>query len=432
MRVAILGAGPMGLAVACRLARAGVRPVLFEADSVPGGMSASFDFDGVQIERYYHFINLPDTALFDLLREQGLEDELRWQSTRMGLFLPDSHGKARLYEWGNPLALLRFPGVSFLTRLRYGLHAFSCKFLKDLDALDDQSAADWIRRWEGNEGYDRLWKPLFEKKFFELADPLSAAWIASRVRRVANSRASLMEERLGYLEHGTQCLMDSMVQTITTHGGEVRLATPVTTVKPTHSSGYSVLWKDGEEDFDVVVSTIPLPLLPELMPELPSAYLERVRSIRNVGCACALFRLREPLTDKFWLNANMPTWDVPGIIEYSNLRPMASAHVYVPFYMPHTHPLWKADDATILDRARTCLQDVNPKAAAGEEAARLFRYTWAQPVCPPGFRRQLPPYDTGLHCVFAADTSHSFPEDRSINESVRIGGELAQCVLQQA
>lgn len=430
MRVAVLGAGPMGLVTACRLARAGASPVVFEADSVAGGMSASFDFDGVQLERYYHFINMPDTALFGLLREQGMEDALRWQPTRMGFFRPDPQGHGRLYEWGNPLALLRFPGVSLLTRIRYGLHAFSCKFLKNLDALDDESAADWIRRWEGREGYNALWKPLFEKKFFELADPLSAAWIASRVRRVANSRASLMQERMGYLEHGTQSLVDSLIRTIETHGGEVRLSMPITRVRSTPTP--EVHWDGGKQTFDAVVSTVPLPLVPELIENLPAGWRKQAGSIHNIGCACALFRLREPLTDMFWLNADMPDWDVPGIIEYSNLRPMSAAYVYVPFYMPHTHPLWKADDATVLNRARHCLRDVNPAAVAGEEAAQLFRYTWAQPVCPPGFRHQLPSYATGLPGIFAADTSHSFPEDRSINESTRIGEELAQCVLQQA
>ena len=156
--------------------------------------------------------------------------------------------------------------------------------------------------------------------------------------------------------------------------------------------------------------------------------MERVRLLRNIGCACALFRLAEPCTKNFWLNIDMPEWDINGIIEYSNLRPMRKAHVYVPFYMPHSHPNWTAPDDDILAKAREYLKSVNPGAAASEEAARLFRYEFAQPVCSPGFRHVLPPYETGARHVFAADTTHSFPEDRSINESVRIAGELAELV----
>ena len=50
----------MGLATAWALARAGVSVEVFEAGPVVGGMSASFDFEGTRIERYYRFICTPD------------------------------------------------------------------------------------------------------------------------------------------------------------------------------------------------------------------------------------------------------------------------------------------------------------------------------------------------------------------------------------
>ncbi|OIO01448.1 MAG: hypothetical protein AUJ49_07775 [Desulfovibrionaceae bacterium CG1_02_65_16] len=417
----------MGLATAHRLLRAGVRAHVYEADDRPGGMSASFDFDGLALERYYHFINLPDEQLFALLRELGLEDKLRWSATRMGFFRLDTAGIPRLRRWGNPVALLRFPDVSLVTRLRYGLHAFSCKFLKDLTPLDDVAADDWFRRWEGREGYDVLWRFLFEKKFFHLSTPLSAAWIASRIRRVANSRSSLMEERLGYLEGGTSVLIDALARGIEGLGGTLRLNAPVRRVAARPGGGVSLQVGGETLDYDAAISTIPLPYVPALAPDLPKAYAERVRRVRNVGCACALFRFDRPLTDNFWLNVDLPGFDAPGVIEYSNLRATrewgGDGIVYVPFYMPHDHPNWTRPDAELLDMARAALVRINP--AARERHARVFRYEYAQPVCPPGFRHVLPPYETGLPGFFAADTTHSFPEDRSINESVRIGGELA-------
>ena len=45
----------MGLAVAYQLAKDGHEPVVFEADDRVGGMTATFDFNGLEIERYYHF-----------------------------------------------------------------------------------------------------------------------------------------------------------------------------------------------------------------------------------------------------------------------------------------------------------------------------------------------------------------------------------------
>ena len=39
--IAVLGAGPMGLAVAYQLARDGHQPIIFEADDRVGGMTAT-------------------------------------------------------------------------------------------------------------------------------------------------------------------------------------------------------------------------------------------------------------------------------------------------------------------------------------------------------------------------------------------------------
>lgn len=428
-RPVVIGAGPMGLTAAMVLAHKGRNPILLEADDRVGGMSASFNFDGRLIERYYHFINLPDEHLFSLLRELGMQDALRWRSTKMGFFRPDASGRDTMYPWSNPFALLAFPGVSPLTRLRYGAHAFRCKFYRDLTSLDDIDAADWIRKWEGSQGYEVLWRFLFEKKFFELANPLSAAWIASRVRRVANSRKSLMEESLGYLEGGSHLLMERLAEEIRVHGGEVRLNAPVRTIEYRQGRVSGVSVEGDSIPASQVISTIPLPLLAEIAAPLPDAYAQKLRRIKNIGCRCALFRLKRPLTGCFWVNVDLPGLDLPGIIEYSNLNPSPHAYVYVPFYMPHTHPNWQATDQALLDTARSALKRINPEAAATEEAARIFRYRYAQPVCPPGFRHVLPPYETGTPGLLAADTAHSFPEDRSINESVRIGRELAKRLI---
>src|SRR5690349_10853013 len=117
-KVAVLGAGPMGLAVAFQLAADGYQPVIYEADDRVGGMTASFDFSGQRIERFYHFHCTSDVAFFEMLVACGLEDKLRWAETKMGYFY-----RRGLHAWGNPIALLKFPGLSLVAKARYGLHA---------------------------------------------------------------------------------------------------------------------------------------------------------------------------------------------------------------------------------------------------------------------------------------------------------------------
>ncbi len=73
-KVAILGAGPMGLAVAYQLVKESYQPVIFEADDRVGGMTAAFDFNGLSIERFYHFHCTSDKAFLKVLNELGIAD----------------------------------------------------------------------------------------------------------------------------------------------------------------------------------------------------------------------------------------------------------------------------------------------------------------------------------------------------------------------
>ena len=182
-RVAVLGAGPMGLAVAYQLARDGHQPVVFEADDRVGGMAAAFDFSGLMIERYYHFHCISDHAFLRVLDELGLSNRMHWVSTKMGYWYQN-----QLQPWGNPIALLRFRGLSFIAKFRYGLHAFLSTKRTDWKPLDKVDAVKWIQRWVGAEAYEVLWRRLFDYKFYEYSNNLSAAWIWSRIRRIGRSR----------------------------------------------------------------------------------------------------------------------------------------------------------------------------------------------------------------------------------------------------
>ena len=81
--IAILGAGPMGLAAAYYALRKGYKVEIFEAAPFAGGMASHFDFNGVSIEKFYHFICKADIDLFQLLDELEIGDQLRWNETSM-------------------------------------------------------------------------------------------------------------------------------------------------------------------------------------------------------------------------------------------------------------------------------------------------------------------------------------------------------------
>lgn len=427
-RIAVLGAGPMGLAAAYQLALDGHQPVIFEADDRVGGMTAAFDFNGLVIERYYHFHCISDAAFLQMLDELGLTDKMRWVETKMGYWYQN-----RLQPWGNPVALLKFQGLSLAAKFRYGLHAFLSTKRKDWRPLDKLEATGWIKRWVGEEAYEVLWRRLFDYKFYDYVGGLSAAWIWSRIRRIGRSRYDLFREKLGYLEGGSETLLQAMKTAIELRGGEIRLKAPASKVVFEAGKVKGVEVDGGFELFEKVISTVPLPYVPRLMPDLPQGVLAAFQSVKNIAVVCVIAKLSKSVTENFWLNTNDPEMDIPGLVEYSNLRPLDQHVVYVPFYMPGEHPKFKEPDQAFLDKVRRYLKKINP-ALRDEDFLdmRASRYRYAQPICDPGFLDHLPPVALPVKGLLVADTSYYYPEDRGISESIGFGRNMAKIAVQPA
>mgnify|MGYP001806273073 CR=1 FL=1 len=423
-RLVVIGAGAMGLAAAYYAQRLGHQVEVFEAEDRPGGMAAHFDFDGLSIERYYHFICKTDFPTFALLDELGIGERLRWRPTSMGYYIAGRH-----YPWGDPLSLLRFPLLGLVDKIRYGAQMFLTSRARSLDHLETVSARQWIVSGAGQRVYDLLWRRLFALKFYDLADDISAGWIATRVKRIGKSRRSLMQEELGYLEGGSETLVAALVRAIEGAGGRITLSAPVERVETAGGRVSGVRVAGRTVEADAVISTVPTPYVPDLIPDLSEAAKERYRAIRNIGVVCVMLKLKRPVTGNFWLNVNDQALEIPGIIEFSNLRPLPESVVYIPYYMPHDQPKWRWSDQDFVAECLAVVRRLNPVLTDDDLiAAHVGRLRYAQPVCEPGFAAKLPPVVTEIAGLQVADTCFYYPEDRGIAESVRLAKSMAEAV----
>ncbi|MDH5394724.1 MAG: NAD(P)/FAD-dependent oxidoreductase [Gammaproteobacteria bacterium] len=424
-RIAVIGAGPMGLAAAYELVKQGNQVDVYEHDDRIGGMSAHFDFNGMDIERYYHFVCGKDQPLFDLLDELNMRDKLHWVDTKMGYFY-----NGQLHKWGDPISLLTFPHLDIISKLRYGAHMFFSskrkkEQWKDLDSVD---AVKWLKQGGGLKSYMVLWERLFQLKFHHYTDNLSAAWIWARIRRMGQSRRSIFQEQLGYIEAGSETLLKRLQHEIEGKGGKILLNTPVSQVLSNANNKVTGI-KSGENEllYDQVISTIPLQYVPKLIPQLPDEHLTQYKKVQNIGVVCLLFKLKKAVTPNFWLNISDTHFEIPGIIEMSNLRPLADHTVYIPYYMPQTLDKFKWSDQQFIEEALSYLKKLNPDLTDSDIIdTNVSRYAFAQPICQPDFAHHLPPMRSVIEGLFIADTSYYYPEDRSISESVHLGKQLAE------
>jgi protoporphyrinogen oxidase len=420
-KVAVIGAGAMGLAAAYHLLKAGHSVDVFEADKVAGGMAAHFDLAGLSIERFYHFVCKADRPTFDLLAELGLGDAMRWRPTSMGYFY-----EGRIYPWGDPVSLLTFPHLDLISKIRYGLMAFLSTKRTDWKKLDTITAEQWLKDWCGARGWEVLWEKLLRLKFFEYSGKVSAAWMWTRLKRVGTSRRSIFQEELGYIEGGSETLVKRLVERIEAMGGRIHLGTPATEVHIENGAVNGVTAGGFRREVTHVISTMPLPLVPRLIPGLPAAVKDAYGRLENIGVVCVVHKLKRSVTKNFWLNINDPAIAVPGIVEFSNLRPVKDHVVYVPYYMPITHPKFSKSDAELIAESFGYLRRINPELKESDRmASALGRLKYAQPICPPGFLKMLPPIESEIRGLQIADTSSYYPEDRGISEGVRVAREMA-------
>jgi protoporphyrinogen oxidase len=201
-KAAIIGGGISGLAAALFALRKGYAVELYEKEDRLGGFAAAFDFDGLSIEKYYHFICGGDTRLISLVEELGLGPALRFRPVTTANFY-----QGRLFDFASPFDLLAFRPMPLLSRLRFGWHISTAKYLKNWSSLDRMTAKAWLCRRIGLRAYQAVWEPLLNIKFGPYAEHISAAWIWHRIHRAASSRKHLLSrEKRGIWREARQRL----------------------------------------------------------------------------------------------------------------------------------------------------------------------------------------------------------------------------------
>lgn len=421
-RIVVIGAGAMGLAAAHRAVALGHQVTLLEGAPELGGMAAHFDFGGLSIERFYHFLCKADAPTFALLEELGLGDKVRWTPTSMG-----NLAGGKLHGWGDPVALLAYPHLNLAEKVRYGLMMFLQTRRTRWNKLETLPAKTWVERWCGASVYEKLWRPLFDRKFHRFADNISAAWIWTRIKRVGTSRRSLMQEELGYIEGGSQTLVDALAEAIRNGGGQIIAGRPASEVRTENGRVTGVAAGGEFYPADAVISTVPTPFLSRLVPALTESEKAAYDQINNIGVVCVVLKLARQVTPHFWVNVLDPGHAVPGVIEFSNLRPTGATIVYAPYYMPTDLPQWGRDNEVFVREVMGTLKTLQPSLTDADLIqAQVSRLRYAQPVCEPGFAARIPPVQTSIAGFQAADTCFYYPEDRGIAESVRLGREMAE------
>lgn len=428
MKAVVLGAGATGLSLAYLLSLNSADVVILEAASEAGGLLATFDpGGGHRLERFYHHFFTHDAEIHWLLSELGLQNQVIYRPTTMGLY---RHG--RVYPFNGARDLLALDCLRPSDRLRFGLSSALLAFLPGYSACEDQTAMEWFRTWMGKSATEAIWEPLLRVKFGEAAERITLAWMAGRLRQRARSRSGTREE-LGYLRGSLQVLVDRLLEVLTARGVEIRLGTEAESLQMAGEAVTGVRTARGSIAADVVVSTIPTPVLARLLERTSCEYADALSRIRYVGALCTVLALDRQLSPVYWLNITESGYDFGGVIEQTNFMPSTDyggKHIlYLSRYLPEEHKLWRIADAELLPRQLDQLDQIFQTRVRDYLLDHwVFRGRFAAPVCDLGFSSRIPKFRSPIPNLHVASMCHVYPDERGTNNSIRVAAEAIRAL----
>jgi protoporphyrinogen oxidase len=428
MKVAIVGAGVGGMAAAYDLARAGCEVTLFEAADYVGGLSAGFKIArwDWSVEHYYHHWFATDRHIL------GLIDELGWR--HRVLFprpITSVYYDKDFYALDSALAVLRFPGLSLLNRLRLGVVIAYLKFIARWEPLENVTADAWMRKWVGEEAYTALWEPLLVGKFGPHYRQVNMAWMWARFK----ARTT----RLGTFEGGFQAFMDALADRLREIGVNIRMMTPVERIESRPNGGLTVILPNDRFDVDQCLVTTSPASLAKLVPALDPNYVERLLAMKSMGAVVMVMALKNQLSKRgvYWHNlpksAGFPFLSLVEHTNFVSKEFFGEDHiVYCGDYLDPDHEYFTLSKEELLERFVQALPRINPRFTSDwVRDSWLFRTRYAQPVPPLNHSRTIPDLKTPVDGIWLASMSQVYPWDRGTNYAVEVARRAVRRMLNQ-
>lgn len=387
MTTAIVGGGVLGLTLAHRLTGLGLAVDVFEAAPELGGLAATHDYGAFHWDRFYHVILPTDRHLLGLVRELGLEGELRWKKTGTGY-----HKGGRTYDMNGNADFARFPLLGLLDKARLAATVVYASRFADPWPLYRITAQEWLTRWCGRRGYEVFWQPLLRAKFGSYHDKVAAVFIWATLTRLFGARSSAtQEESMGYVRGGYRTILGALRAALEAGGATFRLGTRVLGARSL-GGGCELVLDGGRARYDQVFFTGPTRLArsiagPEFLPHVERTERENPTSGAYLGVVCLVLALRRRLMPYYVLNVADPSVEATGVIGMTNLVDAGENTAglelyYVPRYLDSQDERLDASDEalteSLFDRG---LRRVFPDLRAEDIVYRgIHRARFVQPL----------------------------------------------------
>lgn len=418
MRIGIIGGGWTGLVLARKLMDRH-EITLFEREGQLGGLATYQDYDHFFWDRFYHVILPMDRALLDFIDEIGLADQVRWNTTRTGVYVDE-----QFYSVSNTLEFLRFPPLNLVQKFRLALTILIGSRVSDWRQLEKVTVEDWLVRYSGRTTYEKFWKPLLLAKLGPSYRRVSAVFIWTYIKRLFEARgdSTAKKEQMGYISGGYKTLLDALEQQLTAGGVRLRCNTQVGRITPAAEGGLEIHADGKTSTFDKVIFTGPTNVLERLADAALLEVRGDSRKVEYLGVVCMVLLLREPLTPFYVLNIADESIPFTGVIGMSTLvdRQETAGYelVYLPKYVLSDEEILRRSDEEIYASFLKGLQKMYPALSEADIASwYVNRAIKVQPLQVLNYSQIVPQVATRHPDLFVLNTAQ-FLHDTLNNDSV--------------
>ncbi len=426
MKIAVLGGGFTGLTAAYHLQKKGHQVTIFEKETVLGGLAVGFKADGWEwfIERAVHHLLSSEDDILGLANETGFKKIIFREPETASFYeiVPDNY---RIFPVDTPQDFLRLPVLSWPAKFRAGATLAFLKLSPFLSIYEKQTAREFLTKTMGEEGWNILWQQLFRKKFGKYAENILASFIWARIKK--------RSKKLGYIEGGFQTYINHLENKNLSLGTVVKKGAAIKQI--VKGSKFTIRSSSSIETFDVVISTLPTPVIVKISMEiLPDNYRKQLSRIQFLHAVSLLLETDKPVLGKtYWLNVVVKNIPIMGVFQHTNFmdkKHYGNRHLcYVGWYVDNDSPLLKMDKEEIIKFVEPHLQKISSRPLRDQISnSFLFKAPWAQPIFDKAFLKSKPDFMTPVKNFYIANLDMTYPYDRGTNYAVKLGKEVAELI----
>ena len=409
MKVAIIGAGPAGMTAAYELSKSNVEVEVFEASDSVGGLSKTIELWNQKVDLGPHRFFSNDRKINELwLEVAGSDYEMVNRLTRI-------YYKKKFYYY----PLKPFDALSKLGFFQSAMCVFSYFAERISPTKETSTFESWVVSRFGRRLFNIFFKTYSEKLWGISCSELDSDFAAQRIKKLSlfaaiinaftggkgNKHKTLVDE-FAYPKQGTGMIYERMKDFVLKKGGLVSLNTPVQRVLTENGVANAIELKDGSiKKFDQIISTMPLSLMVDRLPEVPSDIKSKANSLKFRNTILVYLRVegRDLFPDN-WLYVHSTELQTGRISNFSNWVPEINNNekdtiLVLEYWCYDQDKLWTNTDEENIAMAKKELELTGLNKGAKIVDGYVYKIKRCYPVYETGYKERLKPVEQYLSTI---------------------------------